>query len=118
MLTDSGIQQLTTLLCFLIMPCVLFSAFEIPFQPDLFHNLLLTAMVAVFTHIFPILLSRLAFSRRLIPEIGHRNALQFSASYSNCGFMGLPLLMAIGGPNGLFYGSAYLFIDGLFIWTH
>lgn len=26
--------------------------------------------------------------------------------------------MAIGGSNGLFYGSAYLFIDGLFIWTH
>lgn len=116
--TDTGIQQLTALLCFLIMPCVLFSAFEIPFRQDICHNLLLTAMAAVFTHALPVFLSPFIFSRKLIPDSGQRAALQFSASYSNCDFMGLPLLMAIGGSNGLFYGSAYLFIDGLFIWTH
>lgn len=116
--TDTGIQQLTALLCFLIMPCVLFSAFEIPFRQDIFHNLLLTAIAAVFTHALPVFLSPFIFSRKLIPDAGQRATLQFSASYSNCGFMGLPLLMAIGGSNGLFYGSAYLFIDGLFIWTH
>lgn len=52
--TDTGIQQLTALLCFLIMPCVLFSAFEITFRQDIFHNLLLTAMAAVFTHALPV----------------------------------------------------------------
>ena len=38
--------------------------------------------------------------------------------YSNCGFMGIPLVNGIFGSEGVFYITAYLTIFNLFAWTH
>ncbi|NLP26513.1 MAG: AEC family transporter, partial [Clostridiales bacterium] len=38
--------------------------------------------------------------------------------YSNCGFMGIPLVNALFGSEGVFYLTAFLTVFNLLIWTH
>ena len=40
------------------------------------------------------------------------------AVYSNCGFMAFPLISAVIGTDGVFYGSAFVGVFNLFLWTH
>ena len=38
--------------------------------------------------------------------------------YSNCGFIGIPLINSVLGSNGVFFLSAYIVVFNLFSWTH
>lgn len=40
-----------------------------------------------------------------------------SAMYSNCGFMAFPLISAVLGEIGVFYGSAFVGMFNLSLWT-
>lgn len=42
---------------------------------------------------------------------------RMSAMYSNCGFMAFPLISAVLGEIGVFYGSAFVGMFNLFLWT-
>ncbi|HEX2939329.1 MAG TPA: AEC family transporter [Ruminiclostridium sp.] len=113
-----GSNQMTFLLCYIVSPSIIFYAFLIKFQPDKFINLLIVAAAAAFIHIFNIIAGKIIFNKRLIKNEDRKIVAQFASVYSNCGFMGFPLLQAFAGNPGLFYGSAYNGIFGLFSWTH
>ena len=51
-------------------------------------------------------------------EQGKRAVARMSAMYSNCGFMAFPLIVAVLGDIGVFYGSAYVGVFNLSLWTH
>lgn len=42
---------------------------------------------------------------------------RMSAMYSNCGFRAFPLIAAVLGEIGVFYGSAFVGMFNLFLWT-
>ncbi|MBQ7048304.1 MAG: AEC family transporter [Clostridia bacterium] len=44
-------------------------------------------------------------------------ALRFSVIFSNCGYMGYPLLTAVFPKNGMFYGACYVLFFTLYLWT-
>lgn len=44
--------------------------------------------------------------------------MQFSVIFSNCGFMSLPLQKAILGDDGWFYGSVFVAVFNIFVWTY
>lgn len=44
-------------------------------------------------------------------------ALRFSVIFSNCGYMGYPLLVAVFGDRGMFYGACYVLFFTLYLWT-
>ena len=43
---------------------------------------------------------------------------RFSVIYSNCGFMGIPLVDAMFGSEGVFYLTAVITAFNLLVWTH
>jgi len=43
---------------------------------------------------------------------------RFAVVYSNCGFIGIPLVNGIFGSEGVFYLTAYMTIFNLVVWTH
>lgn len=51
-------------------------------------------------------------------EQGKRAVARMSAMYSNCGFMAFPLIAAVLGDIGVFYGSAFVGVFNLSLWTH
>jgi predicted permease len=47
-----------------------------------------------------------------------RKVLRFSMIYTNCGFMGIPLVEAILGSTGVVYAAIHCAVFYLFIWSH
>lgn len=115
---DNGTSQMTFLLCYIIIPAITVYAFQMKFSAALFTKYLIVAAAAAGIQFFNIFTGLLVFNKKTVADDYKRNVMQFAAAYSNCGFMGFPLLQALAGTNGLFYGSAYNGVFGLFAWSH
>lgn len=115
LVTQAGIDQFTSLLLWVVTPCVLVNAYQKEFETDLAFGLLTAFVFAVITHFAAIVLSHLLFRRE--PSKRYRINI-FCAVYSNCGYMAIPLLSAALGSDGVFYGSAYLAVFSVLYWTH
>lgn len=116
MIGDECVRQVTGLLLYIVSPCVIIVSFQIKYTPQLAEGLLISAACAAGIHIFAILIGKIVFHKKW-PE-AYRNILKFAVTYSNCGFIGLPMLQAVVGQKGLFYGSVYIAVFNLFAWTH
>lgn len=114
-LTQTGIDQITSLLLSVVTPCVLINAYQKDFEPKLAWQLLTATVFTIIVHVLAIVLCHLIFRKE--PSKRYRINI-FCAIYSNCGFMAIPLLSAALGSDGVFYGSAYLAVFTVFYWTH
>ncbi len=115
MIDENGSKQLTNILLMIVTPCVLISSYQKEFKTEYAFNLFLAAVFAILIHVIMIVISSLLYRRE---ETKRYRINIFSAIYSNCGFMAIPLLSAVLGDDGIFYGSAYLAIFNIFYWTH
>lgn len=112
--TEAGTAQATKILLTLVMPSVIINAFQTDFDAELLKSLMYATLVSVALHIIAIILGKLFFYKKT-----DRNIINmFSSVYSNCGFMGFPLLTAVFGQEGILYGSAYFTVFTIFSWTH
>ncbi len=112
--TEAGTAQATKILLTIVMPSVIINAFQTDFDTELLISLMYATLVSIALHIIAILLGKLFFYKKT-----DRNIINiFSSVYSNCGFMGFPLLTAVFGKEGILYGSAYFTIFTIFSWTH
>lgn len=57
------------------------------------------------------------FLAKPVREMDERKLSEYSMFFSNCGFVGFPILYSLMGDVGLFYGAFYLVSFNLFIWT-
>lgn len=115
LINEKGTRQMTDILLMVVAPCVLINAYQKEFSVDLVKGLLFAALFSVIIHIVGIVLSTLIFKKE--ETLRYRINI-FSAIYSNCGFMAIPILTATLGTDGVFYGSAYFVIFNLLYWTH
>ena len=61
----------------------------------------------------------IALSTFIIPKKREDWSLErFSAVYSNCGFIGIPLIRGIYGDEGVLYLTAYITLFNILVWTH
>lgn len=117
-LSTATARDMTAILVTFVSPCLIIKAFARPFSAEKAHTLFLSvAIYLLITAIF-VLLSWLFYNRRTVVDLGKRAQLQFSFVYSNMGFLGIPLLMALFGDDGVFYGATLMAATNLFIWTH
>lgn len=109
-----GNKTLSNLLLMVINPFLIINAFQMEYSPHLMKGFLLSFLLALLTHTVGIVLARF-----LMPERGDGNACieQFSCIYSNCGFMGIPLINSILGSEGVLYITAYMVAFNLLCWT-
>ncbi len=107
-------KKLSNILLMLINPILIFNSYQQDFSKELLNGLLISFVLAVITHVFGIIISAL-FIRKKKKDFGIE---RFSCIYSNCGFMGIPLVNGIFGSEGVLYITAYMTIFNLFIWTH
>ena len=113
-ISDEGTSQLTGLLLNIVMPAVIIDAFQKEFNAEIVNNLLIATGISIVIHIIAILLSSVIF----IKDTPGNAVNKFSSVYSNCGFMGFPILTAVFGTDGVFYGSAYFAVFTVLSWTH
>lgn len=108
-------RDLSKLVLQVVNPAVIFMSYQTELHKHLVRNLLLTfglsaAAFAVMIGVTYILIR---------PKEGRETEIErFSAIYSNCGFMGIPLVNAMFGMEGVFYLAAYITVFNLLAWTH
>lgn len=115
LIDDHGASNMSTLVMYVVTPCMLLVAFQRPIERENLHSFAIVLAVSVLLHAAFIILSRLLVRDR----DKHRQRLMlFAAVFSNCGFMGYPLMTALVGTIGVFYGSAYVVVFTLLSWTY
>jgi predicted permease len=115
MLTKRGAQQITSILLYIVTPCLTIASLQSIIGKIAMQNLLVCTAFSVLAMVAAILISRTVF-RKSIAE--RKKVLQFACAYSNSSFMGIPLVEAVLGSTGVAYASMYNTVFNLFIWSH
>lgn len=114
-ITPNGRKDISSLVLSVVNPIVILLAYQKEFEIRLLRGLVASLMLSILSFGVAILISTLLIGRK----DGHETDIErFSAIYSNCGFMGIPLVNALFGTEGVFYLTAFLTVFNLLIWTH
>ncbi len=114
--TRDGGRQLSSVVLEIVTPVLVVHAYmDVEYSSELVVNLLWTFALAAVSYILTILGAMLIFRKK---GSGETAIERFSAVYSNCGFMGIPLASALFGTEGVLYVTAFLTVFFFFSWTH
>lgn len=114
-LNDFSSRCMTDIVLYVVTPCVMITAFQREFSFELVGKIVTAIVCAALILAGSILVSVLIFRNK---DESRRRVLQFSVIFSNCGFMSLPLQKAILGDDGWFYGSIFVAVFNIFVWTY
>lgn len=115
LVSQEGNRSISNLLLFVVNPCLILTAYQIDYDPDLVRGLVLAFLAAAATHAAGIVIS--TFMIR--PGSNQDYCIErYNSVYSNCGFIGIPLINSVLGGTGVFYITAYMVIFNLLTWTH
>lgn len=96
-------------------PVMIFMSYQAEMKTELVRNLLVTFAASICVYIVMVVAAYI-----LVPKKENRETEieRFSVIYSNCGFMGIPLVKAMFDMEGVFYLTAFITIFNLVVWTH
>ena len=112
--SDEVAQALSRFLLWFGTPALLIDAFSRDYNAAEAHNLLLSGLLGIVFHLLAAGIAKLAIR---CGDKGKCAVARMSAMYSNCGFMAFPLISAVLGEIGVFYGSAFVGMFNLSLWT-
>lgn len=102
-------------------PALLVSSFQCEPDPERMTRLGYAAVLAVLAILLSAAIGYLAVRRgKNYPkdDNGRLSIERFSAVYSNCAFMGIPLINGLYGEEGVFYLTAFYAVFNIAVWTH
>lgn len=108
-------RELSKFVLQVVNPVVIFMSYQKEYETRLVKNLLITFALSVLA--FAVILAvAYIFVRK--KDGRHTEVERFSSIYSNCAFMGIPLMSALFGDEGVFYLTAFITVFNLVVWTH
>ncbi len=115
LLSKATVTEISGLVLKVINPIVILLSFQRELQGELVANLGWTFLLAAVSYLTAMLIAYLAIPQK---EGRETDIERFTCIYSNCGFMGIPLVQAMFGSEGVFYLTAFLCVFNLLAWTH
>ena len=113
-LADTAVTGMTDFVLYIVTPCVMIQSLQREFDAALAGAFLQAVLFAVITTFIGYFLAR----RTLHDQQPERESVyRFAAIFSNCGFMALPMESALLGPDGMFFGAAFLAVFNIMNWT-
>ena len=108
-------QALSAITLNIITPMLIFQSYQTNLNAELARNLLGAFLLAVLSYILSLGVAPLFVKRR----DNHNYSIEsVSVIYSNCGFIGIPLVQAVLGSDAVVFLTAYITISAIFTWTH
>lgn len=108
-ISSLGSKEMGAVLLYVVTPIIIMRAYTVEYTQQRAFNMLIALALALFSVILSIILSKVIYK--------HERIENFAATYSNAGFMGIPLVQATLGTEAVFYLSAYLAVMVLLQWT-
>lgn len=110
--TKEKLSRLSTLI---VNPILIFMSFQMAYNTALLKNMGILFVLAVISYLISILLAHFLLHEKK----GYDLAVEkFAVTYTNCGFIGVPLGYALFGSLGVIYATVFVATFHIFCWTH
>ena len=113
-MTNEVKSKLSDILIWVVTPCAIVSAFSVEYSAERVGNILTVFVTAVIGYTVALLLTLLFFRKQPAEKKG---VYRFCMVFGNAGFMGFPVLQSIFGSDGIFYGSIFVAVFHIAVWT-
>lgn len=115
---DKEQKFLSKLLIYFVNPFLILNALNIDFELTKFIQLALVFLLSIVVHLIMIGLA-LIFARSKNPEEkDYCNLDALAMMFSNCGFIGIPLIRGVFGDEGVFYLMGFLVAFNIIMWSY
>ena len=111
MITEQGSRDLSNVLLYAVIPCVILRSYMSEFSTEKLRAMGLSALIAVIAFAASIAVAYLTCGTR------HRIE-TFAVAFGNAGFIGIPLVTAVFGPEAAFYVVSFSTFANLLQWTY
>lgn len=96
-------------------PILLFTSLQQDFSEERIRGFIICVIVSIVGFFISLIIAQIAS----LKENDYNKPVELVALiYSNCGFIGIPLVQGIFGSEGVFYMSAFVAVSNFLIWTH
>lgn len=107
-------QKLVDLILKITLPCMIFNSFNKPLTPDILRKTALVFIVAFCIALLSYISGKLLYNH-YPPE--RKSILQYCTLVNNSGFLGMPMVSAVYGAEGLLFASIFIIPNRIMMWT-
>ncbi len=112
---ENGAKVCSNIVMYIVTPCVIIKSLMMKFDPVVLRAMAVSFALSLLLFTVTILASHILIRS---PNSDRGIVLRFGAVFSNCGFMGLPLQQALLGEEGVLYGSVYIVLFNILLWSY
>lgn len=109
-ISREGTKSIGNILVCVVMPAVVIKAFMREFSPERLKGLLIAFLVSLAALVLSMAVAALCFKKHPIEVFG--------TSFSNAGFLGIPIIAAVFGDEAVFYASSFVALLNILQWTY
>lgn len=108
---------LSRMLLYFVNPCLIFNSFNIPFNLLKLKQLGFSVLVCVCIHLLLTGISVITVHSKDEAERSLDGLDRIGIVFTNCGFIGIPLIKGVFGDGGVFFLMGYLVVFNVYLWT-
>lgn len=108
---------LSKLLLYMINPLMAFNSFNMEFDSSKLKQFIFVVLVSFCVHIVMIALAFLTTLSKKPENLEFNELDRVGVVFTNCGFMGIPLIRGVFGDEGVFFLMGYLVVFNILLWT-
>ncbi len=109
-------KALSSLLVYITCPALIVCSLQIDYNVDTLIQAGLVFVLSLIVHSSLAIGSHFIF--KIIGDKKRRGVYEYAFTYHNCAYMGYPIMLAVFGDVGLFYGVIFVTAFNLFNWSH
>lgn len=114
-LNNSAVKGISGTLMYAAMPALIFSSFIKDINRDIFKDFTQAFVIIAIVYIFFIGFAALVYRN---DKTGQAAIGKLSMVFSNCAFMGIPVIQSLFGNEGIIYASIFILFYNIFLWTY
>lgn len=107
-------KELSEILLKVTLPCLIISSFNISYSKDIASNAFKLLLYSAVIHVGLFFISNIFYYK--YPN-SIKSVLRYGTVFSNCGYMGIPMIESIYGKSGVFYTSIFNIPFNILIWV-
>lgn len=111
---DNTTSHLSNFIVSITLPMMILTSFDVKYSNKLFIIIMELLGFSLMAFIISIIIGKIISFKF---ECNKKDILMFMSIFSNCGFIGFPVLKIIYGNNGVLYTSIFNLVYNIFVWT-
>jgi predicted permease len=114
--SSEGNKTLNSLLLDIVSPILIFTSYQTEFSPEKLENLLGVIILSLILLILAIVLSKVFIRAKGDDKVYLVE--RMSIMYTNCGYIGIPLMLALFGSEGVFLCTGVITALNIILWSY